>query len=253
MDSNIPALKQDLIALGVRQGGVLLVHSSLRAFGPTFSQANHGAERVIQALLDALGPTGTLLMPALSYETVVPSNPYFDVSSTPSCVGALAETFRTRTGTLRSVHPTHSVSGIGPRTSELFAGHEQSTTPCGPLSPFARLPQVGGQILFLGCGLEPNTSMHGVEELVEPPYLYADFLDYHVTLADRRQITMRIHRHDFAGWEQRYDRLEGVMKRGLRKGLVGQAACYLLESAQVWEDALQALRKDPLFFVEKTL
>lgn len=252
MESVVSTLAKDLVMLGVRRGGVLLVHAALRPLGPSFSQANHGAEVVIQALLDALGPDGTLLMPALSYETVDPQHPFFDVSQTPSCVGALSETFRTRAGTLRSVHPTHSVCGIGPLAVELLSGHEQSTTPCGPFSPFARLPQVKGQILFIGCGLEPNTSMHGVEELVEPPYLYADELDYHITLADRRQITMRIRRHNFAGWEQRYDRLEGRMQHGLRKGMVGQAVCYLLEAAQVWEDGLLALRNDPLYFVEPT-
>ena len=61
----------DLLALGVRPGGVLLVHSSLRALG--FIPG--GAEAVIQGLLEALGPQGTLLMPALSYEHVTPAEP----------------------------------------------------------------------------------------------------------------------------------------------------------------------------------
>ncbi len=61
----------DLLALGVRPGGVLLVHSSLRSLGPLPG----GAESVIRALLAVLGPDGTLLMPALSYASVGATGP----------------------------------------------------------------------------------------------------------------------------------------------------------------------------------
>ena len=105
-------------------------------------------------------------MPALSYATVGPQSPLFNVATTPSCVGALSEYFRMRPGAMRSVHPTHSVSGAGRLAKDLLGEHIRSTTPCGPYSPFARLPEVGGQILFIGCGLNPNTSMHAVEERI---------------------------------------------------------------------------------------
>jgi aminoglycoside 3-N-acetyltransferase len=239
----------DLRALGVRSGGVLMVHSSLRALGPLPG----GAESVIVGLLDVLGAGGTLLMPALSYETVRSANPIFDVRATPSCVGALPEYFRTRSGTRRSVHPTHSVCGVGPRTAELLSDHGRSTTPVGPFSPFRRLRDVGGQVLFLGCGLRPNTSMHGVEELVEPPYLYADELDYQVVLEDGTQRMMRLRRHNFLGWEQRYDRLGPLMQaNGLRVGPVLAATAHLVEAALMWEVAYAALRRAPLYFVDRT-
>ena len=111
-------------------GAALLVHSSLRSLGPL----DGGAEMVVQSLLEALGPQGTLLMPALSYRTVGPQSPVFNVTTTPSCVGALPEYFRTRPGTLRSVHPTHSASGLGPQAQDLLGEHIRSTTPCGPYS-----------------------------------------------------------------------------------------------------------------------
>jgi len=223
-----------------------LVHSSLRSLGPV----EGGAETVVLGLLKVLGPDGALLMPALSYESVGARNPFFDVARTPSCVGALPEFFRTRPGTRRSVHPTHSVCGVGGRAAELLDGHEQDTTPCGPNSPFARLPQVNGQILFLGCGLRPNTSMHAVEERVEPPYLFSKMVDYQITLPDGNEWTMSVRSHNFKGWEQRYDRLEGLMAVGLTRGRVLQANCFLVESARMWSAALAALNEDSLFFVE---
>jgi aminoglycoside 3-N-acetyltransferase len=240
-------LASDLLALGVRPGGVLLVHSSLRSLG----RLPGGVEAVVQGLLDALGPAGTLLMPALSYETVGRRSPVFDVLRSPSCVGALPEYFRTRPGTLRSVHPTHSVCGVGPQAEALLGDHARSTTPCGSYSPFARLPQEGGQILFIGCGLRPNTSMHAVEERVEPPYLYGEAVQYRVRLVDGRETTMRVRSHNFRGWTQRYDRLEAVMPAGLRKGQVLEAACHLVEAADMWPAALAKLRENPLYFVDQ--
>jgi aminoglycoside 3-N-acetyltransferase len=234
--------------LGVRPGGVLLVHSSLRSLGPL----DGGAETVVLSLLEALGQGGTLLMPALSYRTVGPRSPVFDVLATPSCVGALPEYFRTRPGTHRSVHPTHSVSGVGTRVEELLGDHIRSTTPCGPYSPFAKLPEAHGQILFLGCGLHPNTSMHAVEERVEPEYLYADEVDYQVILEDGSQQRMRVRNHGFEGWSQRYDRLAKYLSApALRQGNVLSAGCYLVEAPAMWAAALAAMHENPLCFVER--
>lgn len=241
-------LSTQLSSLGVRRGGVLLVHSSLRSLGPL----DGGAEAVVLALLDALGPEGTLLMPALSYETVTPANPRFDVRATPACVGALPEYFRTRPGTLRSVHPTHSVTGMGRLAADLLRDHALDTTPCGDHSPFTRLPFTGGQILFLGCGLRPNTSMHGIEEHVVPPYLYADVIEYAIRFADGAEGRMSVRSHNFIGWEQRYDRVADVLTEpALHHGRVLQADCFLLEAGALWSAALDALRKDPLYFIDK--
>ena len=190
-------------------------------------------------------------MPALSYETVKGENPFFDVSNTPSCVGALTEFFRRRPGTVRSVHPTHSVCGVGPGAGLMLGMHARDVTPCGPNSPFSKLKQEAGQILFVGCGLKPNTSMHAVEELVEPAYLYGGWVDYRIRLADGGETTMRVRSHAFKGWEQRYDRVEDVMEgEGIGRGKVLSADCFLLEAPVFWRKALRAMQRAPLFFVD---
>lgn len=243
----IAQMARDLLDLGVRPGGVLLVHASLRSLGPRPG----GAEGAVLGLLEALGPHGALLMPALSYASVGARHPFFDARSTPSCVGALPEYFRARAGTLRSTHPTHSVSGRGRLAAELLSDHHLDSTPCGPHSPFTRLREVGGQILFLGCGLRPNTSMHAIEEQVEPPYLYADKVEYRLIHLDGAESIAQIRSHHFAGYGQRYDRLEGLLDQdGLRAGKVLQAECHLVEAQKMWPAALTALRRDPFYFVE---
>lgn len=242
-------IARDCLALGVRPGSVLLVHSSLRALG----HVPGGAETVIAGLRRALGPAGTLLMPVLTYERVTPQDPRFDVRRTPANVGVIPETFRRQPGVLRSVHPTHSVCALGPLAETLLGDHERDTTPCGPHSPFHQLPQHGGQILMLGCGLKPNTSMHAVEELVEPPYLFDPPIAYELTLADGQTQTKTYIPHNFRGWQQRYERVEPLLPASaLRRGHVLQAQAFLLQADAFWQAALTALRRDPLHFVAPT-
>jgi aminoglycoside 3-N-acetyltransferase len=241
-------MARDLAGLGVRRAGTLLVHSSLKSLG----KLPDGPEDAIEGLLEALGSEGTLLMPALSYGTVTDENPFFDILNTPSCVGALTEYFRKRAGTIRSVHPTHSVCGIGPRAEHMVDRHFHDVTPCGENSPFFKLRKKDCQILFLGCGLKPNTSMHAVEELVEPPYLYNGWVDYRIKLADGSEKMMRVRRHGFKGWQQRYDRIESVMEgEGISVGKVLSSDCFLLEASDFWRKALQAMSAAPLTFVDR--
>jgi aminoglycoside 3-N-acetyltransferase len=248
MNDVVCRMAHDLAGLGVRKAGSLLVHSSLKSLG----KLPDGPETAIEALIEALGSKGTLLMPALSYETVKVENPFFDVANTPSCVGALTEFFRKRPGTMRSVHPTHSVCGIGPGAGHMLSEHSRDVTPCGENSPYAKLNEAAGQILFLGCGLRPNTSMHAVEELVEPAYLYNGWVDYRIRLVDGSEKTMRVRRHGFKGWQQRYDRIEAVMAgEGISRGNVLSADCFLLEAPAFWRKAYQAIKEDPLFFVDR--
>ena len=235
-------------AAGVRPGGVLLVHSSLRSLG----KVPGGAATVIAGLRQALGPAGTLLMPALSYAAVTRERPRFDLTLTPSNVGIIPETFRRQPGVLRSLHPTHSVCGSGPVAAALLCEHGQDATPCGLHSPFHRLPEVNGQILMLGCGLAPNTSFHAIEEVVAPPYLFGNPLEYELIDGDGARTVKRYLPHDFAGYAQRYERLgELLAEPGLRKGSVLAATVYVIEAAAMWDVALAALRRDPLAFVER--
>ena len=239
----------DLAALGLPRGAAVLVHSSLKSLGPLPG----GAEAVIRGFLDALGPDGTLLFPALSYAHCDAAHPLFDVLRTPSNVGALPEYFRRRSGTLRSVNPTHSVCGIGAQAARLLKDHLLDNTPAGAHSPYRLLREVDGFVLFLGCGLEPNTSMHAVEELVSPPYLFGEMVTYTVILADGKEIQRPCRRHNFAGYKQRYDRIAPLLSDGgLRTGKVLQAGVHLLRCRPMWERALEALQRDPLYFVEST-
>lgn len=246
--SDRTTLARDLSRLGLTKGQTVLVHASLSALG----HVEGGAAAVIGALLDVLTETGTLLMPALSYSAVTAATPRFDVRVTPSNVGLIAETFRARPGVHRSVHPTHSVCALGPRAHELLDGHERDDTPCGPNSPFRRNALTGGSLLFLGCGPGPNTTIHAVEELVEPPYLWGGWLEIEVSGWSGPALRGRYHMHGFEGTRQCYDRALSLPGAGrVLRGGVGAGVAHLVAADALWEAALQALRRDPHCLVER--
>ena len=241
---DIQTLIAQLTALGLQHGDTVMVHSSFKSLGI------RDPELIILALLEALGDGGTLLMPALSYNQVPPD--VHDTLLTPSCVGLLPEYFRLRAGTLRSVHPTHSVCGVGAEVHAWLDDHSEDHTPCGPHSPFCKLLHRAGKILMIGCGLRPNTTMHAVEEHAPPPYLFGEPCCYRITDAQRRTFTREYIRHGFRGAHQRYDRVAGLLSgEALVSGPLGNAQAYLIRGEALLEAALPRLQADPWYFVDR--
>ena len=175
--ATIGSLQYDLKGLGVKPGMVLLVHSSLSAIGWVCG----GPVAVILALRNALGPTGTLVMPAHSADLTEPSKwreppvpetwwpvirknmPAYDPDLTPTrSMGIIAETFRKQNGALRSAHPQHSFCAVGPRASFITEGHSLEFG-MGERSPLARIYELDGHVLLLGVDHSRNTSMHLAE------------------------------------------------------------------------------------------
>ena len=242
-------IAKDLNHLGIHPGDDLLVHASLSSFGYVAG----GAKTVIEGLLRAVSPEGTLLMPALSYTTVNSDNPYFSVKETPCCVGTIPECFRKMQGTVRSLHPTHSVCANGRLAQSYIREHELDDTPVGRHSPFSLLAKNNGKILMLGCGLEPNTSMHGIEELFCPPYLLKKQKErFTLKNAQNQERQSDYLCHDFSGYLQRYERIEEILSGAeLKCGHVANADCFLIDAAILWEKAGKVLNEQPLYFVEK--
>ena len=242
-------ISRDATALGVRKGSVLLVHSSLSALR---KDGDVTPDDVIAGLLDALGDSGTLVLPALSYLHVGPAHSMtFDVLHTPSNVGAIPEWFRTHApGVRRSMCPTHSCCAVGADRDAVTGGHQLDDTPAGPNSPFHRVMELDGSILFLGCGTNCNTSMHAVEELSRPDYLFEDKYTYTMIREDGSSYSQDCYAHDFRGVYQAYSRIENILTGDeLRRGNLLHAECHLMRAVPMWEKADAAYRKDPHAFV----
>jgi aminoglycoside N3'-acetyltransferase len=95
------------------------------------------------------------------------TDPIFDVRRTASKMGLLTEVFRRSHDVIRSLHPTHSVAAWGAKARQLIADHELAETPCGPATPWGRLLDCDGKILFMGVSIGTMTFFHFIEEALE--------------------------------------------------------------------------------------
>jgi len=168
-------LVQALRRLGVAPGDTLLVHSSMDQFGAFLGTPTD----IILALQEAVGATGTLLMPTLPFTGTavdyVQKGGIFDVKRTPSKMGLLTEIFRRSPGVIRSVHPTHAVAAWGRFAAEMVKDHALAGTPCGRQTPYGRLLDHSGKILFLGTDIHVMTFFHAVEEILDPQFPFSPF------------------------------------------------------------------------------
>ena len=175
--ATVGSLQTDFKTLGVKEGMVLLVHSSLSAMGWVCG----GAVAVIIALQEVLGETGTLVMPTHStdlsdprqwenppvpeswWETIRETMPAYDPDLTPTrSMGKIVETFRKQDGVLRSAHPQSSFCARGPQASDIIDNHSLAFG-MGESSPLARIYDLHGSVLLLGVGHSNNTSIHLAE------------------------------------------------------------------------------------------
>ena len=246
MTENAKKISEQASALGINKGDTLLVHASLRSLGGA------KADEVIEGLRDALGEEGTLVFPTLSYKYCNPSNPDFDYYETKSNVGYLPEYFRTEVeGVIRSMNPTHSCAAVGKNAEYVTSGHILDNTPCGANSPFRRVMELGGKILFLGCGMNCNTSMHAVEELSEPSYLYGGDYEYTFTDKDGKTYKAPCRAHGFKGVAQCYYRLADILSGDeLRVGKILEADCHLVQTKAMWEKADRKYREEQYYFID---
>jgi len=131
-----------LRALGVKTGGVLLVHTSFRAARPV----EGGPLGLIASLRDALGEGGTLAMPSWSGDDDEP----FDPMTSPAApdLGVVADSFWRLPGVLRSNHP-FACAAAGPeaaRSSPIRCRFR----PISAKAPSAAFTSWTGRCSFLG-------------------------------------------------------------------------------------------------------
>jgi aminoglycoside 3-N-acetyltransferase len=176
-------LARELTSLGLESGMTVIVHTAMSRIG----WVPGGAQGVIGALLNVLGTSATLVMPAHSGNFSEPSNwmapavpktwwddiraemPAFDPALTPSRnMGAVAESFRMYPGVVRSSHPQVSFTALGPNSDHIVASHPVGCM-FGERSPLARLYELDAHVLLLGVDHANNTAIHLGEDRADFP------------------------------------------------------------------------------------
>ena len=239
--TNRDALVHQLESLGLRSGDVVMTHASMRRIG----LVEGGARSLLEALLAALGPDGTLLM-VLGADEDEP----FDAEQTPVDVedmGILAEVFRTYPGVRVSDHPADRFGAIGRLAGELL-GPMPLHHYHGPGSPLERFSGFGGRVLRLGADPDTVTLTHYAEYLAEVPnkvrvrrrYVRADTGELWIESLDDTDGIAEWPHDDY--FEQIY--LDYRAAGAVKTGLVGRCCAELFEAQDFVTFAVQWMKRE---------
>ncbi|MEM2087578.1 MAG: AAC(3) family N-acetyltransferase [Thermoproteota archaeon] len=248
-ESTKEEIVRDLVKMGVEKGDVILVHSSLSSIG----YVRGGAETMIYALLESIGEEGTVVVPTITGQIFdSPEYPPSFSKDKPCWTGIVSETFRKRKEAYRSRHPTHSVAAIGKDARKIIEGHEDAKTPCGKGTPYLKIPEFNGKILFIGATLETNTTFHSVEELAKLYYHIQPEPSICKIDMDGKQVEKKYFLHAY-GTPRAFDEKERELVEHsiARTGYVGRARSILVDAKKMIEFTLGKTDEDRLYFVKK--
>lgn len=154
----------------------VIVHANLAGFG----EIEGGAATLCAALMELVGDSGTILMPAYTdRETLGEAVALSSADQRPRPVafhldlpvnrdlGEVAEVFRKLPGVLRSNHPSHSFSAWGRHARDMLSTQRDNNS----LGPLKKLHLAQGHVILLGTTLEAATVIHLAEEQFPLPYL----------------------------------------------------------------------------------
>ena len=235
-------VKQDILnalaGLGVRKGQTIMVHTSMSSLGYVCG----GAQVVIEALLEAVGSEGTIMMPTQSWKNLDPAAgvhweepeswwpmirehwPAYDKEITPTnTMGQVAEMFRKWHGTKRSDHPARSVAAWGKYAEYLTADHDLSNI-FGEGSPIGKLYELDGSVLLIGVGYDKNTSLHLADVRASYPGKH-DSTEYSALMENGQRVwkrydTLFVDGEDFEEIGKAFEMSHSVGKMPLGNGML---------------------------------
>ena len=237
--------------VGLGAGDVAMVHSSLSSLGYVAG----GADAVIDALLEAVGPQGTVVVPTFTWGRFHQQHGFtFDVAHATVAdeVGIIPETFRQRPTAMRSHHVCHSVAAIGPRAVQVMG---QGVRSFGPGSSFDALYQLDAWVVLLGVGFSACTALHMVEEYRQVPYRsYRGFGDCRVLLPDgTTEPSQAVEYLKHAGYENDFGKMDAVLAQAgvLRTVRIGAAEVTNVRMRDLFRVTMAHLQDDVGFLLTR--
>ena len=238
-------------SLGVQSGDTLLVHTSYKAFGGV----DGGPQTVVDALLTALTPAGTLIMPNFNFDFCkgIP----WDIRETPSRMGVITELVRKDPRAKRVFHPIYSFAIIGPHAEYFTAERYKSSY--GKNSVFGKLREHDGKIMVVGLAYNDSmTFFHHIEEMEGVDYRYMKSFTGQVTDWDgtTREDTFTMLVRDIEkGVHTMVDPMGALMEEAgvITVRQIGEAKVSLMKAKEVYEFTAREMRREPglLYYVEK--
>lgn len=167
--SSKPLSRAELIAsfrqLGLKTADMVLVHSALRTVG----EIEGGAATVVDALVELVGPLGTVVFPTFTFAHEAETDPVIDPRADRSEMGILTETARLRPDAQRTTAFRHSFAAIG-RRAALLSEVDPALSAFDLRSAFGLMLGLNTQVVLLGVTYTSSTSHHFAELVCEVPY-----------------------------------------------------------------------------------
>jgi len=227
----------ELRKLGLEAGDHIIVHSALSSLG----QVEGGADAVIDALLEVVGPEGTLVFPTFANTGV------FDINKSKTGLGAIPSAALKRRSGVRSRHPLASVVAFGKKAAWLTKHHDRAPTAHGEGTPYMRLCELNGKIVLIGVDQDRNTFFHSAEALAKLPYLKTKSAAYRdengKEVMGKWAYFPGPHRN-FIGLQARLEQLELT-----RKIKIGGALVQVMAMPPLLEQLREMLAKEPGLFI----
>lgn len=248
---NLESLTSAFRDLGIQIGDTLLVHSSYKSLGPV----DGGPQTVINALLAALGPEGTLIMPSFNFD-FNKGGPW-DVRSTPSQMGILTELVRKDPRAKRVFHPIYSFAIIGKHAEML--GNLRYKSSYERNSVFGKLRDLDGKIMVIGLSYTNSmTFFHHIEQMEGVDYRFLKQFRGQVTDWDgmTKVDTFEMFVRDIdKGVITEVNPMGALMEKEgvIQSKKIGEADVKLMKAKEVYAFTAREMRRDPhlLYYIKK--
>jgi aminoglycoside 3-N-acetyltransferase len=251
-------LEKELEKLGVREGQIIEVHADLSAFDFVIG----GARTVVDALLETAGRNGTILMASETQDNSEPSEwdngmaepymykdirdaipPYDSRTSDLSDKGGITENFRHRAGVVTTSHPQVSYAAWG-RYAKLLCNHQSLNYPLAEESPAARIYELKGYALLMGCDFDSLTSLHLAEYRTDDrPIRIAGAC---VSTAGgpqwRSYLDLHLNSHDFLNVQNSMTK-----KNMIRQAVINGCRCMFFPIAPAIDEATRWLENNSIY------
>ena len=229
----------------------IFVHSALSNLG----NVEGGAGTVINTLQKMVGPEGTILMPGFTIdgsmrntlENMQKNETVFNYILDPPTIGIIPRTFFYTEGTLRSIHPTHSVLAKGQNASYFTKDIEYADTNFGVGTPLHKLIESKAYIMGLGSDIAHVTFYHVIEDVIKNfPIDVYEGKPYQVKVLNSQGKILQkkyfAHRKQEKRIElkqsietKKYFEKELLHKYGLEKFKYGAANCWIISADSMYE------------------
>lgn len=240
-------LVNDFKNLGVRRGDLLNIKISLKSIG----FVTGGANKVIEALLKAVGPEGTIVVDTFVkvYPLPLSKKNAEKISDrfTPSYAGAVANAMIKHPKAVCSIHPVQRFTAIGALAEELMSKHNPESYAFDVLRVMA---EMGGRNLKIG------TDMKVVG--VGTTHVAIGLLKFHQK-RPRAGVNYRNEKGEIVTFERNWSggcavgfnnfiQLYQAAGAILSEGKVGHAESKITDMKKTLEVELEKLSKYPTFF-----